>query len=307
MAKKPTPADYQLLGITPETDLATATKQVRKLLMKYHSDRNPGDAQAEATFKAIGNAWERVEDTLPKPLTPFPKINPMDPDFDEKIAAAAAEWLLANDNTPAYSAGSTIDPKAAARAAGGGFDSGKSSLVPAWHIDEAEKEANNGRGLADWRRQIMKIAKKTKPSLIRLTSQEAKDLLRAWPDATLGLRVVEERHDGRYALFSALQAIAEPAKGSTALAVPGTQQRLALSQAQVEALKDPAPSIAAATQQAHNLSHFLIESGNRINPEAVKTYLKFFYDHLKDEVYPTLESRRDPQVNVAGGGLSTFS
>ncbi|MEP5938994.1 MAG: molecular chaperone DnaJ [Erythrobacter sp.] len=53
---------YELLEVTRDADGATLKSSYRKLAMKFHPDRNPGDADAETKFKAIGEAYECLKD-----------------------------------------------------------------------------------------------------------------------------------------------------------------------------------------------------------------------------------------------------
>ena len=53
---------YQLLGVERSADGAAIKSAFRKLAMKYHPDRNPGDAEAEKKFKEIGEAYEVLSD-----------------------------------------------------------------------------------------------------------------------------------------------------------------------------------------------------------------------------------------------------
>ncbi len=53
---------YELLEVNRDADGATLKSSYRKLAMKFHPDRNPGDAEAEAKFKAIGEAYECLKD-----------------------------------------------------------------------------------------------------------------------------------------------------------------------------------------------------------------------------------------------------
>ncbi|APE28755.1 molecular chaperone DnaJ [Aurantiacibacter gangjinensis] len=53
---------YSLLGVGRDADAAALKSAYRKQAMKYHPDRNPGDAEAEARFKAVGAAYEVLKD-----------------------------------------------------------------------------------------------------------------------------------------------------------------------------------------------------------------------------------------------------
>jgi len=53
---------YQTLEVSRDADAATLKSAYRKLAMKYHPDRNPGDASCEARFKAINEAYDCLKD-----------------------------------------------------------------------------------------------------------------------------------------------------------------------------------------------------------------------------------------------------
>ncbi|MEM9810907.1 MAG: molecular chaperone DnaJ [Pseudomonadota bacterium] len=57
---------YQTLGVERSADQAAIKSAFRKLAMQYHPDRNPGDAEAEKTFKEIGEAYEVLSDEQKK-------------------------------------------------------------------------------------------------------------------------------------------------------------------------------------------------------------------------------------------------
>jgi molecular chaperone DnaJ len=53
---------YQTLEVSRDCDGATLKSAYRKLAMKFHPDRNPGDSSAEAKFKAINEAYDCLKD-----------------------------------------------------------------------------------------------------------------------------------------------------------------------------------------------------------------------------------------------------
>ncbi len=53
---------YQLLEVARDADGSVLKSAYRKLAMKFHPDRNPGAGEAEAKFKAIGEAYEVLKD-----------------------------------------------------------------------------------------------------------------------------------------------------------------------------------------------------------------------------------------------------
>lgn len=53
---------YATLECARDADAAALKSAYRKLAMKFHPDRNPGDASAEAKFKAISEAYDCLKD-----------------------------------------------------------------------------------------------------------------------------------------------------------------------------------------------------------------------------------------------------
>ncbi|WP_108662600.1 molecular chaperone DnaJ [Acuticoccus kandeliae] len=53
---------YELLGVPRSVDEKSLKSAYRKLAMQYHPDRNPGDAEAELTFKEVTEAYEVLRD-----------------------------------------------------------------------------------------------------------------------------------------------------------------------------------------------------------------------------------------------------
>jgi molecular chaperone DnaJ len=53
---------YEVLGVDRNATVEEIKKAYRKLALKYHPDRNPGDKSAEEKFKEIGEAYEVLSD-----------------------------------------------------------------------------------------------------------------------------------------------------------------------------------------------------------------------------------------------------
>lgn len=53
---------YTILGVAPSAELSVIKKAYRLLAIKYHPDKNPGDAFSEAQFKEISEAYGILSD-----------------------------------------------------------------------------------------------------------------------------------------------------------------------------------------------------------------------------------------------------
>ncbi len=59
---------YEILGISRQAEEEEIKKAYRKLALKYHPDRNPGDRHAEEKFKQAAEAYEVLRDPQKRAL-----------------------------------------------------------------------------------------------------------------------------------------------------------------------------------------------------------------------------------------------
>jgi len=96
---------YAILGVAKSADAGEIKRAFRKLALKYHPDRNPGNKQAEARFKEASEAYEVLSD----------------PDKRKKYDQFGQYWRQVGQggSGPTYSSRTTVDF--------GGFDFGQYS------------------------------------------------------------------------------------------------------------------------------------------------------------------------------------
>src|SRR3954466_10637515 len=57
---------YKILGVDKKATQDEVKKAYRKMAVKYHPDKNPGDKKAEESFKEVGEAYEALSDPQKK-------------------------------------------------------------------------------------------------------------------------------------------------------------------------------------------------------------------------------------------------
>ena len=55
---------YDILGVSQNSSQSDIKRAYRKIAMKYHPDKNPGDTQAESKFKEAAEAYSVLSDNM---------------------------------------------------------------------------------------------------------------------------------------------------------------------------------------------------------------------------------------------------
>src|SRR6185295_9924040 len=57
---------YEILGVTKDADASAIKSAYKKLAVKYHPDKNPGNKEAEDKFKEAAEAYGVLSDSTKK-------------------------------------------------------------------------------------------------------------------------------------------------------------------------------------------------------------------------------------------------
>ena len=99
---------YQILGIKPTASADEIKRNYRRLALKYHPDRNPGDPLAESVFKEIAEAYEILSDPVKRQDYHYKRLYTYNYKFRE--APAATPQSVLKDCTKLNSIIASSDP-----------------------------------------------------------------------------------------------------------------------------------------------------------------------------------------------------
>lgn len=83
---------YEILGVDKNASLDEIKHAYRKLAVKWHPDKNPGNKEAEEKFKDVVNAYEILSD--PKKKEMYDTYGTVDPSFEPGGADATMDEIL---------------------------------------------------------------------------------------------------------------------------------------------------------------------------------------------------------------------
>ena len=108
---------YEVLGVGKSAGADEIKKAYRKKALQYHPDRNPGDKEAEAKFKEVGEAYEVLSNDEKRSRYDQFGFAGVDPNFNPNAGGFGGGFgALA---TPFPASATSLEICSAAAAAGG--------------------------------------------------------------------------------------------------------------------------------------------------------------------------------------------
>ena len=80
---------YEVLGVSKTATDEEIKKAYRKMALKYHPDKNPGDKEAEEKFKEAAEAYDVLSNADKRARYPSPVFTPS---REQKMQALRAEY-----------------------------------------------------------------------------------------------------------------------------------------------------------------------------------------------------------------------
>tara|TARA_R110002096_G_scaffold350395_2_gene543440 strand:- start:10127 stop:11053 length:927 start_codon:yes stop_codon:yes gene_type:complete len=90
---------YEILGVARDASAEDLRASYRKLARKYHPDVNPGDKEAEESFKAIASAYEVLSDDAKRKSYDEFGDDALRGGFDPEQARAYSDWKGRREQT----------------------------------------------------------------------------------------------------------------------------------------------------------------------------------------------------------------
>jgi curved DNA-binding protein len=98
---------YAVLGVPKNADASTIKKTYRKLARDLHPDKNPGNKEKEAKFKAVNRAYEILHDANKRKLYDEFGEDALREGFDAEKARAYKQWQDRAGNGGGFRGGGT--------------------------------------------------------------------------------------------------------------------------------------------------------------------------------------------------------
>lgn len=83
---------YEILGVNRNSSAEEIKAAYRRMARQFHPDRNPGDADAEEAFKAVGEAWQVLRDPERRRRYDLLGLAPAGSQFGDALTPADWSW-----------------------------------------------------------------------------------------------------------------------------------------------------------------------------------------------------------------------